>query len=463
MTRRETGGVRVLSGTGILGYGFDPDSLAKALEGGLDLVACDGGSTDAGPYYLGSGEPIVSVTSIKRDLEQLWSCARVANAPVVIGSCGGSGSDQNLQLLLEIVQEIARERSWTSRVAVIHSELSHEQVLERLNSNSIQPLDGVEQLTAETVLRTSHVVGMMGTEPIELALRAGAEIVLAGRCSDAAIFAALPIIKGVDRGLAWHAGKLLECGATCAEPPGPDCIVAEFLDRRFVISPPNPARRCTVQSVMTFLLHETSDPFIHRENIGQLDLSSVQAEQVDEHAVALSGARFQELRPITLKLEGASRVGHRTVLFGATHDPRLISRINEYLAGIRASCIQRLRGSGFAESDYAINVSTYGVNGVLANTEPSKRADGCRELGVLIEAIAPSRSASQAVASSFRSLMLHADFPGRQCTEGNFAFPFSPAELDGGEVYSFNIWHTMTVDNPLQFFPIGYHQIGPHP
>jgi len=37
---------------------------------------------------------------------------------------------------------------------------------------------------------------MMGVEPLQTALDAGADFVLAGRCSDPALFAALPILRG---------------------------------------------------------------------------------------------------------------------------------------------------------------------------------------------------------------------------------------------------------------------------
>ena len=46
---------RVVSACGALGYGYPKESLAAAVNGRVDAIICDGGSMDAGPYYLGTG------------------------------------------------------------------------------------------------------------------------------------------------------------------------------------------------------------------------------------------------------------------------------------------------------------------------------------------------------------------------------------------------------------------------
>ena len=49
---------KILSPTAILGYGFPEASFLRGLDEGPDLIAVDAGSTDPGPYYLGSGKPL---------------------------------------------------------------------------------------------------------------------------------------------------------------------------------------------------------------------------------------------------------------------------------------------------------------------------------------------------------------------------------------------------------------------
>jgi hypothetical protein len=59
---------RLLSTSGILGYGFPEASLAAGMARRPDAIGVDGGSVDPGPHYLGSGKPFCSTMAIRRDL-----------------------------------------------------------------------------------------------------------------------------------------------------------------------------------------------------------------------------------------------------------------------------------------------------------------------------------------------------------------------------------------------------------
>ena len=59
---------RLLSTSGLLGYGFPESSLKAGLERNPDVIGVDGGSTDPGPFYLGSGQCLNSVKAMRRDL-----------------------------------------------------------------------------------------------------------------------------------------------------------------------------------------------------------------------------------------------------------------------------------------------------------------------------------------------------------------------------------------------------------
>ena len=60
--------IRYLSLCGMLGYGYSQQSLEYALSKNPDFIGVDAGSTDPGPYYLGSGESFVKTLQMKRDL-----------------------------------------------------------------------------------------------------------------------------------------------------------------------------------------------------------------------------------------------------------------------------------------------------------------------------------------------------------------------------------------------------------
>src|SRR2546430_1516086 len=63
--------VRMISASGILGYGFPESSLKAGLERKPHMIGVDGGSSDPGPHYLGSGKTFTNPLSIKRDLSLL--------------------------------------------------------------------------------------------------------------------------------------------------------------------------------------------------------------------------------------------------------------------------------------------------------------------------------------------------------------------------------------------------------
>src|SRR5439155_2745185 len=93
----------ILAPTGTLGYGFDPEALVRGMTLKPALIGVDAGSTDPGPYYLGADEPLAPRIAVERELELLLGAAREARIPLVVGSCGGSGSRAQVEGTAEIV------------------------------------------------------------------------------------------------------------------------------------------------------------------------------------------------------------------------------------------------------------------------------------------------------------------------------------------------------------------------
>ena len=93
---------------------------------------------------------------------------------------------------------------------------------------------------------TTHIVGMMGVEPIQQAITTGAQIVVAGRSSDTSIFAALPLLESYGPAVVWHMAKILECGAAAvAVRTAPDCMMAVLHEDSFDVFPLREDYRCT--------------------------------------------------------------------------------------------------------------------------------------------------------------------------------------------------------------------------
>lgn len=54
------------------------------------------------------------------------------------------------------------------------------------------------------------------------------------------------------------------------------------------------------------------------------------------------------------------------------------------------------------------------------------------ELCFVLEATCETQEMASAVVAIARLTMLHSDFEGRLCKEGNMAIPFSPSDIDIG-------------------------------
>jgi hypothetical protein len=90
---------RLLSTSGILGYGFPEASLAAGLERRLGAIRVDGGSVDPGPHYLGSGKPFCSRMAIRRDLRLTLRAAVAQRIPMDIGDADVYGGERHGPLL----------------------------------------------------------------------------------------------------------------------------------------------------------------------------------------------------------------------------------------------------------------------------------------------------------------------------------------------------------------------------
>src|SRR5258708_30379083 len=78
----DNGRIRFIAPVGSVGGGISADALAEALGQPTDFIACDAGTTDAGPFSLGMGIPAFPREAVKRDLTLMLRAAGKANIPV---------------------------------------------------------------------------------------------------------------------------------------------------------------------------------------------------------------------------------------------------------------------------------------------------------------------------------------------------------------------------------------------
>lgn len=445
----------LFSPTAILGYGFPVASLETGLSFGPDVIAVDAGSTDPGPYYLGAGKPFVPRGAVKRDLSYLLRAARALRVPLLIGTAGGSGARPHLEWCREILLEVAREERLSFRLAVIPADVSKPYLLEALGQGRVTPLGPVPELSEADIHASTHLVAQMGVEPLIEALEGGAEVVLAGRCYDPAVFAALPVQKGYDRGLALHLGKILECAAIASQPgSGSDCMIGILEEERFLVEPTNPGRRATTASVAAHTLYEKTDPYLLPGPGGVLDLKETGFTQVSERRVAVTGSRFRPDQRTTVKVEGCRLVGYRVVSIAGARDPRFIASLEEILAGVRERTADNFRTE---TAGYRLVFHIYGRDGVMGPQEPHPQAG--HEVGIVMEAVADTPEMAEAVLGFARSTLLHYGFPGRLSTAGNLAFPYSPSDFRVGEAYEFSVHHLVALKDHRELFPVSFEEV----
>lgn len=449
---------RCLSAIGMLGYGIHEDSLARGLESAPDMLGCDAGSTDDGPQKLGGGVADVSRDTTARDLRLLIRAGTEKGIPIVIGSAGGAGADTHLEWTWDIVREVAEKEEIGLRVALIHAEVQIDALKESVAAGIVAPLGPVPPLDDETLDRTIRVVGQMGAEPIISALDQGANLVLAGRACDAAIFAAPAIRHGSDPGLAWHMGELLECGAMAAQPgSASDCLMGSIENGHFIIEPVSPERSCTPLTIAAHSLYERSHP---SRSVGPghvLDVSNCRFEAVDERRVMVSGSRYIEERPVHVKLEGAGRVGFRTMVIGGIRDPIALRRLDETLEAVETKTRKF-----FASNDgqpYSLRFVIYGRDGVMGAAEPTPEITG-HEVGLLLDVVGETQEIADTICGYARASLQHYYYEGILATGANIAFPVAPSDIPCGPVYEFTVHHLVEVGDPLDMFPVEMRTIG---
>ncbi|WP_425040449.1 acyclic terpene utilization AtuA family protein [Primorskyibacter sp. S187A] len=451
----ENRSVKILIPSGALGLGYDREALARGIAEKPDLIAIDGGSTDSGPHYLGTGTSKYSRNSTKAEWRELMAARAQAGVPLLVGTAGTCGADSAVDWLLDITKEIAAETGARLKVAVLKSGQSPTHIAQKFASGAIAPLPAAPQITSDVIASCTNIVALAGAEQIQAALATEADIVIAGRATDTAIISALPLQRGCHTGAAWHGAKIGECGALATTQPNSGTILIQFDGIGFTITPMGKDARATPHTVSAHMLYENSDPYILHEPGGHLDVTQSQYTAIDERSVRVEGSQWIPSDAYTVKLEGARRAGFQTVSLVLVRSPRYVAHIHEWCADIRekasAKAAERIGGA------FEIELRVIGADATLGALE--ENPSGAVEVGVMGIVTAESEALSRDVAKVLNPYLLHHPLTEEE-EMPTFAFPFSPPEMPRGAVYEFCLNHVMALSDPMDAFDLRVEEIG---
>ncbi|MGO4739925.1 acyclic terpene utilization AtuA family protein [Bosea sp. 2KB_26] len=450
-------GLRILCPNGHLG--FAPSrrgSFDNGIEAAPDIVACDSGSCDIGPVPLGMDGTASPLAWQRHDVEMMLLGARPRGLPVIIGSAGDTGTDSRVDRFVDLVQDIAREHGLPRfKLGYFYSELSRETVRAKMTAGqTILGLPGRADLTEAELDATERIVAVAGVHPYMKLMDMGADVIIGGRSSDCAIFAAPAIRKGYPEALAYYFGKVMECASFCAEPyGGKESILGEITMEDVRVTAMLPEQRCTVASVAGHAMYERANPYYEHFVGGHIDMRDCVYEQLDERTTRVTGPRYIPATDLRVKLEGSGKIGERYVGLVGIRDPYTVARVDDVIAWARRMVQER-----FGSEGYQLSYNVYGRDGVMGRLEPLRDKPG-HELCVVVQAVAPTREIAEEICIMGTRQMFYARLPDVKGTAGGVAFlldevmPASPA-------YRWTLNHTMPIDDPMEPFRVHMTEAG---
>jgi hypothetical protein len=138
----------------------------------------------------------------------------------------------------------------------------------------------------------------------------------------------------------------------------------------------------------------------------------------------------------------------------------VLADVDSFVARMERGLRDRIaRTMGDVEID--ISLRPYGWNAVSGRT-PAEGAPPPREIGLMFVSTAPTQAMATEVARVCNPLFFH--FPVREGNElPSYAFPFSPAEIERGQVFEFHLNHVVHTSSPFELARMRWVEVSPAP
>ena len=451
--------VRIITPTGHLGTTpLEKASFERGCAASPDFIVADSGSADIGPYPLGADRPASDEVWQRHDIEAMLLAARRLGIALILGSASDTGTDRGVDQYMRLVREIAAEHGLGPfRLAAIYSEIPVDEIRRRLKDGAtIRGLNGRPDCDAATLDRTDRVVAVMGAEPIRDVLEASADVVIAGRSSDSAIFAAPLLNAGHSMADAFFCGKAMECASFCGEPfMGKETILGRVDGTGVYLTAMHPDQRCTPASVASHAMYERLNPFREYVPGGYLDMSKCRYEQVDEKTTRVTGQTFVPSPTTRIKLEGSGKVAERALFIAGIRDPYTIANLDRAIGWAKSKLTERFGPIG---ERYDVFYHVYGRNAVMEAMEPTP-ARAPLEVGIVVEVVCADAARAETICHIAGKNLFYARLPDVKGTAGTAAI-MSDEVLHARAAYEWTLNHVMEVTDPRELFRTRFETIG---
>ncbi|MBL8690758.1 MAG: acyclic terpene utilization AtuA family protein [Rhodospirillaceae bacterium] len=445
--------VKILCPTGHLSFTpLEKGSFLLGCEQKPDFIIADAGSCDMGPRPLGADQHVSLETWQRQDLEIMLLKSRELGVPMIVGSASDTGTDRGVDQFVRLIADIAREHKLAPfKLAAIYAEIPVADLKRRQSAGTvIYGLDGRADADPSVLDRTTRAVAVMNAEPIRAALCAGADVVIAGRSSDCALFAAPLLEAGLSPAVSYYAGKLMECASFCAEPfMGKESILGRIEGEEVYVTAMHPGQRCTPASIASHAMYERTNPYREYVAGGYVDMSQCVYTQVDPKTTRATGATFVADSSIKVKLEGAGLVGHRRLAVVGIRDPQTISLIDKAIDWAKGKLAERFGPVG---QGYDVFYHLYGRNAVMEELDPAPDLKP-HELGIVVEAIDKDPARAQEICALAARNLFYARLPEVKGTAGTAAL-MSDEILIGEPGYEWTLNHVIEVKTAMELFRV---------
>ncbi|WP_368503272.1 acyclic terpene utilization AtuA family protein [Alkalihalophilus sp. As8PL] len=450
--------LRILCPNGHLGFApTKEESFHIGAATKPDYYCCDSGSDDIGASALGGNRSVSMYKWQKHDLELMLLAAREQGVPMLVGSAGDTGANSRVDMYVQIIKDLAEEHNLPPfKIAYFYSEVDKAYLSDKLASEVVvEGLDGRGPLQKEDIEQTERIVAVAGIHPFVKALDLGADVVIGGRSSDCAIFAAPAIREGFPESHAYYIGKVLECASFCAEPYGAkESIIGTITQEDVKVKAMHPDQSCTIASVAGHAMYERSTPYYEYFAGGMLDMTDCHYEQYDEKTCRITGQKYVPIEgDMKVKLEGASKVGEKYIGIAGVRDPYTIQHIDQVLTFAKEQVEKEFEGEA-----YHLNFRTFGKDGVMGELEPVKEIKS-HELGIVVEGVADSKETAEAITLYATRQIFYARLPEVKGTAGTAAYLIDDV-IYAGPTYSWSMNHVIPVKDPLELFDVHVEEVG---